>query len=581
MLMGKTPIIFLGMFLVSGTGYYIINQGGAGLSLPMNTLVWGVIALLVLFISFRITPGKYHITTTALPLFIIGIAVLAIPLFYADPVGVSRAGWRVAALIAGAVFYFAWLQVRLSQAQRQGLWLLLLVVVSGQATLALVQLFAPEQAWVPMKGGRVYGIFQQPNVLASFMATGLALALMLFLLPGFALRWERYEHCRQTFLGTLLLVLPALLVWIQSRVGWLGGALVALLFVWRFGALFPARCKQAAVLLVAGVLIGLAGMLWAGPEGGLGYLSHEGSNQARWTMLRDTLRMIAEKPLLGWGYGGFEYQFLHFRINQLPPTVVTEIANHPHNEVLLWWVEGGLVALLGMGLMVFGGMRLVVRACRRDTQALNEGRRTGGESTALCIVLLPMALHTQLEYPFYLSALHFMVFLMVLATLERQVNGVMGRRPLPLSVGVALRTQLPVASVAVVVVMVFALLGGVTLTRAERTGLMDMRAVQTMPPLSRWVHQDRVSFDEQVNALLTYNQTRDEKLLEGYVRWAQDYLTRRIDANVYASLIPILQHQGLVAQTERYRRDAHLLFPPDARFQASVSRTPESAQEAP
>ncbi|AEF47903.1 O-antigen polymerase [Serratia sp. AS12] len=566
MLMGKTPLVSLSIFLLSGTGYYIINQGASGLSLPVNTLVWGVMALLVLFISFRVAPGKYRVTTVALPLFISGIAVLAIPLLYAEPAGLSRAGWRVAALIAGAVFYFAWLQVRLSHAQRQGLWLVLLLAVAAQAALALVQLFAPEWAWVPMRGGRVYGIFQQPNVLASFMATGLALALMLFLLPGFTLRQARYEHCRQAFLGALLLVLPALLVWIQSRVGWLGGALVALLFLWRFGALFPARCKQAALLLVAGMLIGVVGMLWAGPENGLGYLSHDGSNQARWTMLRDTLRMIAEKPLLGWGYGGFEYQFLHFRINQTPPTVVTEIANHPHNEILLWWVEGGLVALLGMGLIIAGGLRLVCRAWRQDRQAFIDGRRCAGEPTALCIVLLPMALHTQLEYPFYLSALHFMVFLLVLATLERQVSGVMERRPLPVSMGVMLRTLLPVASAGFVVLMVFALLGGLTLTRAERAGLMDITAVRAMPGLSAWVHQDRKGFDEQVHALLLFNQTQDEALLSGYAQWANGYLKKHIDRNVYASLYLILKHQGNNTQAERLRREALAFFPDDPRF---------------
>ncbi|MBU5412421.1 PglL family O-oligosaccharyltransferase [Serratia ureilytica] len=573
----------LSVLVLIGSITYVINVGGGGLSLPVNAISWCLMALFILLVNLRVTPGKYRLTATSLPLFIIGIAVLAIPLLYAEPAGLSRAGWRVAALIAGAVFYFSWLQVSLSHRQRQGVLLVLLVAVFGQTALALTQLFAPEWAWVPMKGHRVYGIFQQPNVLASFMATGLALALMLFLLPGFALRRAQHERCRQAFLGVLLLMLPALLVWIQSRAGWLGGALVVLLFIWRFRGAFPARCKQADALLVAGVMIGLAGMLlWPGPKGeGLGYLSHDGSNQARWTMLRDTLRMIAEKPLLGWGYGGFEYHFLHFRINQLPPTVVTEIANHPHNEILLWWVEGGLVALLGIGLIVAGGVRLVVRAWRQDAQALNEGRHFAGEPTALCIVLLPIALHTQLEYPFYLSALHFMVFLMVLATLERQVSGVMGMRQVPVSVGAVLRTLLPVASIGVVVLMVFALLGGLTLTRAERAGLMDVREVQSMPALSRWVHQERVSFDEQVNALLTYNRTRDEALLDGYARWAQVYLGRRIDANVYASLIPILQHQAETVLAERYRRDAHLLFPTDMRFQSPVSNSPEQVREAP
>ncbi|VEA61605.1 Lipid A core - O-antigen ligase and related enzymes [Serratia plymuthica] len=547
---------------------YIPNMGEVGLALPQNIVSWVMMALLIFIIWLpTLVRQRPILITLAAKIFFMGTLVLAIPLFYTRPEWRDMALWRWAGLLGGWVFYFAWLQVRLTRGQRQGVLLIVLLAVSGQAALALAQLFAPDLAWVPMKGGRVYGIFQQPNVLASFMATGLALALMLFLLPGFALARARYEHCRQAFLGVLLLVLPALLMWVQSRVGWLGGALVTLLFLWRFGAVFPVRCKQAAVLLVAGGLMGLAGMLWGGSEDGLRYLSHEGSNQARWSMLRDTLRMIAEKPLLGWGYGGFEYNFMHFRINQTPPTVVTEIASHPHNEILLWWMEGGLVALLGMGLIVFGGLRLVVRAYRRDVQAFTAGHHSAGEPTALCIVLLPIALHTQLEYPFYLSALHFMVFLLLLAMLERQVSGVMNRRPLPVSVGRALRGLLPVASVATGALMLFALQGGLTLTRAERAGLMDMREVQAMPAPARWVHQERVHFDEQVNALLTYNRTRDESLLEGYAQWAQGYLMRHVDANVYASLLLILRHQEQDVLAEQRRREAALLFPQDPRFQ--------------
>ncbi|MGQ8819237.1 Wzy polymerase domain-containing protein [Serratia sp. NA_13] len=544
-------------------------------------MVWGVMAVLVLFISVRVAPDKYRVTTTSLPLFIAGIVVLTIPLLYASPAGLLRADWRVAGLVAGAVFYSTWLQVRLSRLQRQGVLFIVLLAVSGQAVLALVQLFAPAWAWVPMKAGsRVYGIFQQPNVLASFMATGLALALMLFLLPGFALVRARYEHCRQAFLGVLLLVLPMLLVWIQSRVGWLGGGLVVWLFLWCFNARFPARCKQATVLLGAGVLIGLIGMLAAGPEDGLRYLNHEASNHARWTMLHDTLRMIAEKPWLGWGYGSFEYNFLHFRINLQPPTVVSEIANHPHNEILLWWVEGGLVALLGIGLIMLGCVRLVLRVWRWDAGAFEAGRRSAGEASGLCLVLLPMALHTQLEYPFYLSALHFMVFLMVLAMLERQVSGVMASRPLPAFWGWVLRGGLPPVSVAILLLMVSSLQGGLILTRAERAGLVDMRDVQAMPTLARWVHWERVRFDEQVNALLTYNRTRDEHLLERYVHWAQDYLTWRIDANVYASLIMILHHQRQEVSAEHYRQDARLFFPADTRFQAVIIPPQISAREA-
>lgn len=87
--------------------------------------------------------------------------------------------------------------------------------------------------WIPypLIGGRPYGVFQQVNLLASFTATGLALALMLFLLPDFSLRAKRYEKLRLMLLALLLAVFPALLVWLQSRIGWLGGGAAALLFI--------------------------------------------------------------------------------------------------------------------------------------------------------------------------------------------------------------------------------------------------------------------------------------------------------------------------------------------------------------
>lgn len=129
--------------------------------------------------------------------------------------------------------------------------------------------------------------------------------------------------------------------------------------------------------------------------------------------------MIAAHPLSGWGYGSFEYAFQHFRIELVPPTRVLEIARHPHNELLYWWVEGGLVALLGISLLILGGGRLLLQVFRHDRRAFSTGAANAGETSALCLALLPMLIHTQLEYPFYLSAMHWMVFLLLLAMADR------------------------------------------------------------------------------------------------------------------------------------------------------------------
>jgi O-antigen polymerase len=63
----------------------------------------------------------------------------------------------------------------------------MLIGVGIQALLALLQLFAPAVAyyWIPIATTRAVGMFQQPNVLDSFLSTGMALALMGFLLPTY------------------------------------------------------------------------------------------------------------------------------------------------------------------------------------------------------------------------------------------------------------------------------------------------------------------------------------------------------------------------------------------------------------
>jgi len=66
--------------------------------------------------------------------------------------------------------------------------------------------------------------------------------------------------------------------------------------------------------------------------------------------------------------------------------------------------------------------------------------------------------------------------------------------------------------------------------------------------------------------LLLFNQTQDEALLSGYANWANGYLKKRIDRNVYASLYLILKHQGNSTQAEKLRREAIAFFPDDPRF---------------
>jgi O-antigen polymerase len=542
---------------------YIPNNGGIGLALPQNILGWGAMALLSLIIWLGVWFNKQRIIITpTAKIYFVALVFLAVPLLYTRTEWLEGASWRWVGLFFGLIFYFSWLQTEISK--RAHCWLLyaILLAVAVQALMALLQLFGQWDCIpYPLIGGRPYGVFQQVNLLASFIATGLALTLMLFLLPYFSLRAKRHEKLRLILLALLLVVFPALLAWLQSRIGWLGGAVVALLFIAAYARKYQQRSGAAALMMLLGVAIGAAVLGWGDS---IGTVSHAGSDSARGVMLNTTLAMIADKPLMGWGDGGFEYSFQHFRVALGQSTLGVGVAAHPHNELLLWWVEGGLPGLFGMLLLLFAGLNLAYKAwgCNR----LCTGSPDQGLALALSFALLPIALHTQTEYPFYLSTLHWAVFLLLLAILDRQVTparmhgtltGVGRKMPVIL---------LPIASLITLIVMLAGLLGGITLTRAEQSQFTDMQGVAAMSSAANWVQDERREFDQQVYALLLFNQTQDEALLSGYANWANGYLKKRIDRNVYASLYLILKHQGNSKQAERLRQEALAFFPDDPRF---------------
>lgn len=546
-----TIAVLLLIWMAAVLPVYYPNMGGNGLALPQNILAWGVMALTTLIVTFTVCLGRIRLSLTPTArLLLLGIAVLALPLLYTRPEWREDALWRCAGLLGGWLFYVACLQLRVTARQRELLLFGLLFAVGIQALLAALQLFAPALAWVSPNGGRVYGVFQQPNVLGSFIATGLALALWL-LLASFSAPTRR-----QIPLLALLVAFSALLVLIQSRAAWLGAALAAALLLWRFAHQRPAASRWAGGALLLGAAIGLTVLFTGfGLDGRAGLIGRELSNSARLTMLHDVGAMILAKPLLGWGYGGFEYSFAHFRLQTMPWREVLEVAGHPHNEILLWWVEGGLTALAGIAIVLAAGVRLLKSAWQRDREQPN-GARVG-----LFLVLLPMLIHTQLEYPFYLSAPHWLAFLLLLALLDGQTG-----EPRQLPFAKALSLPVALAALGVLVMAAFAWQGRMALTQSERTMLANIDSIEQMPPPAAWIYRERKTFDEQSHALLVYNQTRDDALLTGYRQWANAYLQRRIDANVYATLIMILRYQGDQAQADARQREAAFLFARDARF---------------
>ncbi|MCL1028528.1 PglL family O-oligosaccharyltransferase [Serratia silvae] len=498
------------------------------------------------------TPISLSVTVRWL---LLAVVILAIPLLYTSPHWQSAGLARWLGLVGGWVFYVSWMQYRPPYFARHWLFYAILLAAMFQALIALLQLTLPGTvpAWFdyPMKNGRPYGVFQQVNVLASFIASGLALALMLLLLPDFSLTQPKAERGRRYALGLVLVLFPALLVWLQSRIGWLGGGISGALLLW----LGWRQAKKLTGIAIGLMLFGIAIALIFQINGGVETVEHAASNQARLMMLQDSLKMIVEKPWLGWGYGGFEYGFQHYRLAAGLSTLGFGVVRHPHNEILLWWVEGGMVTLAGMVILLCAGIRLFWLSWRKK-----------GESLALAITLLPLLLHSQTEYPFILSSAHWAIFLLLLAQWDRQTDKAIECTTFSSVTPSFLRVVVPMASASMLIMASFGLYANLSLTAVERNHLANIQPARRAMEFDPWVNTERWHYDQQTHALLMYNQTRDPRLLENYTRWAQDYLARRIDKNVYASWLAIAQYQQDTATYRRLRQEAGALFPTDPRF---------------
>ncbi|HDX4396352.1 O-antigen polymerase [Enterobacter cancerogenus] len=532
---------------------FIPNNGGTGLALPQNLLTWMLMLILSGLVFYR-TKQPLIITPTWCWA-AAGTLVLAVPLFYTRSEWLPAALWRHAGLTGGLLFWLAGLQINWSIAQRRWVIHAILLATVIQTLLALWQTLTLTQFPYPLAipVARSGGVFQQVNVLASFCAVGLGLALGIFLTPVY--RFSVSQAPYQSVTGAVLFILSAGLVWQQSRTGWLAEILICFAAVVRF-RLYPRQLALAFIIMFSG---GACAALLMYKGIGVPVISHAGSNLARMSMYRDALAMTIQKFWTGWGYGGFEFNFQHFRLAQRPDEYITEIARHPHNELLYWLVDGGAVAGIGLLLLFLSAGNLIQQVTRfRSSQYV---------CFPLGLALIPLLLHSQTEYPFYLSTTHWLLFILFITLLDR------------LTIPATSLVALPRVSSRSICFILFALTvsvaaGGLipafnshlALTDFERQGWHRTGESERAMRYDRFINTERWAYDLHTHNLLAFNLTRDAKVLEDYQLWAQNYLKTRIDRNVYANLVLIERAQGKTELAEQHRREVSYLFPNDSRF---------------
>ena len=265
----------------------------------------------------------------------------------------------------------------------------LLVAGAVGAVIGAIQVFLPQWTdgqWIAdIAGGRAAGNLRQPNHLSSLLLWSLV-----------ALVWlaerERIGRLATMLLGTLLL---AGIVLTASRTGILG---VLLLAAW---GLLDKRMSRPgrARLLVSPIVFAL---LWVGLAawahqahqafGGDEQLAKGDISSSRFGIWANTLALIARHPWTGVGWGEFNFAWT---LTPFPGRPVA-FFDHTHNLPLQFAVELGLplaalvLALLGWALWQ------AFRASGRCADAA-----TASTLRAAFVMVLLMAVHSQLEYPLW------------------------------------------------------------------------------------------------------------------------------------------------------------------------------------
>lgn len=521
--------ILLSILFWCGTLHvYGVNNGGSGLELPVNIGAW-LYACGVLFI-IGIGAGRNWALTRPAQLFCAGAVLLILLCLLTPAVWRSTAMIRAAGIAGGLLFYLLLFRLPLEGRGRRTILTILWFAVNIECLAFLAQyLRLATSLWeFPWwRYARPYGIFQQVNVMADFAACGALLSMLLFFCCG---TWPRRG------IMAALLLQGFVIGECQSQTGYLGVAVGWGLLI----LLFPGRRRQLTgllLLLIGGVLAGvLVRHLFMLP-----FVDHNESVYTRWVVLANAWHMFLLNPWRGWGVGSFGWHYLRLFGGEF----VTNMS-HPHNEILLWMVEGGIAGLAAAVMMLSGGWLLWLKG--------NVWRR------ATLVTALPVVIHLLTEYPLYLSTPHWLLLLTVLRCADKGA----GYR-LPVNRITKLVSGVTVLlALAAVPMLVSTLMVQHRLTWLERN-MQQRRLALPVPPVA-WLLYDRYRFDASMGYLQRYQASGDARWLRQFRDESGDAMRVDPDPNIAFVRVRVALAERDSAAAQRLLRIFAWYYPHDERL---------------
>ena len=534
--------IILSLYSLLGMHFFMHNQGGSGLYLPFNMVGWAFVSVLISIGIWHLTTIKQLIFSRTQLWFLVGFAILLLPFLNPQAEWNASAQPRFLAIAAGLLLFFALSQFQFTEQQCYSLLYLLLGAVAIEAMFGLTQFFILREGnWLGynVKINRPYGIFQKDSVFSSFLAAGVAISLYLQ-------RWDEVvltSRWRQILLSVILVVVPLLLVQIQSRAGNYGTILVVLCMLPVLWSYNRRIFWWSVVLLSIGLSIGM--LVHTSVRSADSYELTSGFRKLYWSHL---LTMLSQSPWLGHGYGSFEYTFLHdfYSPEHITPgmRLMEENLDHPHNEVLFWLHEGGIVAVIGLLIFAVGYIRSLFKCA------------SWAKRISLLALVLPLLFHSMVEYPFYHSVAHFFLFIVFLWLADAE-SGL--QKVYACSYWFLARVVAIFIPLIVVPFMLTGLQAAYVLTKYDRAKDKHPQVLEQIINPLPWM----MMYEFQMRSVqLTFSAAMHDKAgLESYVDWAKQILHNTPRAVIYGRLVYALQQLNDNEQAQFWLDEGKRIFP--------------------
>lgn len=405
-----SSFLILFTVLLMSSLYFHANIGGSGMRIPNNILVWLFGSLIGFYGLYRFSRSE-HIILPRFAWLLLAFPVMALLSGVAAGV-VNSTEWflRLFYIWGGVLFFFALFQFNFTPKKIDQilLWIILASVLHAIIGIAQILYVNDLPSWLPVnQQGDPTGIFQQINNHASFQVTSLMLVFWLLTRPiTKSTHWSL-----MTLLSLAIFSSTFIVSFSGSRVAILGFLLALPLFVLSRWKYIQANKKRwGSVIFVMSLAIFATNQI--DTDKGLSSIGDKTaainsgySGDARLGIYKISFDLVKESPIYGHGIGSFArvWQLAKPDFYEQHPgaTLPSQRVSHPHNEIIYWLVEGGLLA--GIGLMLFG------LALLKILWLLPTSRRY-----VYAALLLPIMLHAQVELPFYISSLHWFVMLFLL-----------------------------------------------------------------------------------------------------------------------------------------------------------------------